>query len=263
LQCGSLPSARSSHGAEIVGWFRVKSNRLDYRGRISQPPYAAWAKTPDGEHAIDERARRDGLRVFAFGRARRRIWRELEQVAGGEPFRTAMQTNAKHFATAVVDTSHAPGLPRRTIALHRLVVVPRTLVAGRMRSTIQRRVCNEALAALDPAVRDFFCEQLVVELDAAVAAHRPTPSRPVLTHEAWGCVGHHTDYEWVDPMFSGANWSGHLLMFEFPPQGLSRKARKELDQAVHDIHESLANISRLQRHAMIQVAVDGLPRATA
>ena len=191
------------------------------------------------------------------------MWRELDLLARGESFQAAMQSQAKHFAATIVDASHAPGLPRRTIALHRLVIVPRTLVAGRMRSVLRRRLSSEALASLDPHARAFFLEQLVVELDAAVAAHRPSTSRPVLTHEAWGCVGHHTDYEWVDPIFSGPGWGGHLLMFEFPAQGLSRRARKDLDQAVHEIQESLANISRLQRDALIQMAVDGLPRATA
>ena len=246
-----------------MGWFRVSSKRLDYRGRLSKQPFSAWARTPEGTAAIDERARRDRLRVFGRTRARRRMWRELEAVARDESFRDAMHSNAKQFATAIIEASHAPGLPRRTIALHRLVVVPRTLVAGRMRSVLRRRLSSQGVATLDSHVREFFLEQLVSELDAAIATHRPSTSRPVLTHEAWACVGHHADYEWVDPIFSGPGWGGHLLMFEFPAQGLARRARKELDQAAREIQASLANISRQQRQALIQVAVDGLPRATA
>ena len=247
----------------IVGWFRIAAKRVAYRGRLSKQPYSAWAGSSEGSAAIDERARRDGLRIFGHRRARRRMWRELELAARGEPFQAAMQSNAKHFATTIIHASHAPGLPRRTIALHRLIVVPRTLVAGRMRSALRTRLRNEALATLDPHVREFFLEQLVVELDAAVGGHRPSTARPVLTHEAWMCVGYHTDCEWVDPIFSGPGWGGHLLMFEFPAQGLSRHARKELDQAVLDIQRSLANLSRAQRHAIVQMAVDGLSRATA
>jgi hypothetical protein len=264
------PSERGVHvrhdprtALEIVGWFRVSSKGLSYRGRLSKQPFSAWARTPEGTAAIAERAKRDQLRVFGRTRARRRMWRELETVAREESFRDAMLSNAKHFATAIIEASHAPGLPRRTIALHRLVVVPRTLVAGRMRSILRRRLSREGMATLDPHVREFFLEQLVVELDAAIAAHRPGTSRPVVTHEAWACVGHYAEYEWVDPMFSGPGWGGHLLMFEFPAQGLARKARKELDQAARDIQASLANISRTQRQALIQMAVDGLSRATA
>jgi hypothetical protein len=247
-----------------VGWFRVASSRLAYRGRLSRHAFSTWTTTSEGGVALDERAQRDGLRVFAHGRARRRMWRELDAVSRAEPFRGLMQFEANHFAATMIDVSHAPGLPRRTIALHRLVIVPRTLVAGRMRIALHRRLFNgDALAAIDPRMREFFCEQLVVELDGAIAEHRPTVSRPLLTPEAWGCVGHHTEYEWVDPMFSGPGWGGHFLMFEFPRQGLSRRERRELEQAVQEIQSSLQNIPRNQRHAIVQMAVDGFPRATA
>jgi hypothetical protein len=246
-----------------VAWFHVKAKRLGYRGRLAQQPYSAWARTPEGVAAIDDRAQRDRLRIFGRTRARRRMWRELVLAARGESFHAALALEAKHFATMMVDVSHAPGLPRRTIAMHRLVIVPRALVAGRMRSAWQRRPCNEAFKALEPPLRAFLMEQLVVDLDAAVAAHRPSTSRPVLTDTAWACVGHHTDYQWVDPIFTGPGWGGHLLMFEFPAQGLPRRARKELERAVQEIQESLADISRLQRDAIIQVAGDGLRRLIA
>lgn len=164
----------------------------------------------------------------------------------------------------MAEASHAPGLPLRSIALHRLVIVPRTLVAGRVRTALRKRLHNsEPLAVLDPRVRDFFCEQLVLELDAAVAEQRPSLSRPFLTQDAWGCVGHAPEYQWVDPMFSGPGWGGHLLMYEFPRQGLSRRARKEVEQAVQELQSSLTTISHIQRHEIMRMAVDGLSRATA
>jgi hypothetical protein len=247
-----------------MGWFQVASSRLRYRGRLSQESYAAWAKTSDGSVVIDDRAREDRLRLFPRSRARRRIWRELELAARSEPLCSAIQSETHHFAAAIVEASHAPGLPRRTIELHRLVIVPRALVAARTRTALRRRLFKSPmLGALDPRVRDFLCEQLVVELDAAVAEGRPSVFRPLLTHEAWGCVGRDTQYQWVDPMFSGPGWGGHLLMFEFPREGLSRKARKAVDQAVHDLQNSLTNISHVQRHAIVRMAVDGLPRLTA
>jgi hypothetical protein len=247
-----------------MGWFRVTSDRLRYRGRLSQEPYSAWAKTSAGEAAIDARSRQDGLRLFRRTRARRRIWRELDLAARSEPLREAIQSEADHFVAEMVESSHAPGLPRRTIALHRLVIVPRALVAGRARTALRRRIYkSQALAAIDPHVRDFFCEQLVVEIDAAVAERRPSVFRPILTHDAWGCVGRDTEYQWVDPIFSGPGWGGHLLMFEFPRQGLSRKTRKEVDRAVHELQESLSNIPRMQRHEIVRMAGDGLPKVTA
>jgi hypothetical protein len=246
----------------VVAWFRVSSKRLRYRGRLSPEPYAAWARSNEGATAIEARAREDRLYILPRTRARRRIWRELRLAARGERLRAAMQSETDHFATALIDASHASGLPRRTIELHRLVVVPCTLVAARARTTLRRRLFNsEALASLDPRVRDFLCEQVVIELDAAVVEGRPSLSRPLLTHDdTWACIGLNTGYQWIDPMFSGPGWIGHYLMFEFPRAGLSRKARKELERAVHELEASLANISRFQRDAIMQVAVDGLPR---
>ena len=245
-------------------WFRTASNRLRYRGRLSQAPYSAWAKTSDGAVTIDARASQNRLHIFARPRARRRIWRELERAARSEPLCTAIQSEADHFASVVVEASHALGLPRRALALHRLVIVPRALVAGRTRTALRRRLYNsEPLGVIDPRVRDFFCEQLAIELDAAVAEHRPSVFRPLLTREGWGCVGRDTEYEWVDPNLSGPGSSGHLLMFEFPREGLSRRARKDVDRAVHELQNSLTNVSRAQRQEIIRVAVDGLPKATA
>lgn len=247
-----------------MAWFRVASNRLHYRGRLTRDPYDTWVRTSDGAAAIDARARQDRLYIFKRSRARRRIWRELALAARGDVLRAAMQAEADHFATVIVEASHAPGLPRRTIALHRLVIVPRTIVAARVRAGVRTRLFKSAaLSAFDPLVRDFFCEQLVIELDAAVAASRPSVFRPVLTNEAWGCVGRDTTCLWVDPMFSGPGWGGHLLMFEFPREGLARKMRKEVDRAVHDLQSSLVNLSRIQRGAIVRMAVDGLPQLSA
>jgi hypothetical protein len=246
-----------------MGWFRVKSNRLQYQGRLSPEPYASWARTTDGATAIQAKAREDRLRLFPKSRARRRIWRELSVAARGEVLRNAIQSETDHFAKVMVETSHAPGLPRRTIALHRLVIVPRALVAARVRTGLRRRLINTpALGELDARVREYFCEQLVIELDAALGEGQLSIYRPLLTAEAWGCVGRDIQYQWVDPMFSGPGWGGHLLMFEFPREGLSRKARKEADRVVQDLQNSLTNLSHIQRHAIVRMAVDGLPSLT-
>jgi len=247
-----------------MAWFRVASGRLRYRGRLSREPFSAWMNTPEGVETLDARAKDDRLYLFRRSRARRRIWRELDLASRGEFLRKAIEAEIDHFETIVVDASHAPGLPKRTVALHRLVMVPRSLVAARARTSLRRRLFDsEPLAALDSRVRDFLCDHLVRELDAAIGASRPSVSRPVLARAGWGCVGRDTEYRWVDPMFSGEGWGGHLLMFEFPADGLSRKRRKEVEQAGRELQDSVANISHLQRDAIIRTAVDGLPRLIA
>jgi hypothetical protein len=247
-----------------MGWFHVSEDRLRYRGQLLRDPFAAWVKTSEGADAVNARATRDGLRVFAHARTRRRIWKELAAAATSEPLRSAIQEETEHFSTALVDASYAPALPRLTVARHRLVIVPRTLIAGRIRGALRRRLNRlEPFATFDTGVREFFCEQLLVEIDAAVGECRPSARRPVLTRDVWGCIGRDDGYQWVDPIFAGPGWGGHLLMFEFPRQSLSRTVRNDLEQAVRELQNSLSNISRLQREGIIRAAVNGLPAMTA
>src|SRR5262245_79741 len=247
-----------------MAWFRVASNHLRYRGRLSRDPYHVWARTSEGTAAIEARVKEDRLFLFRRSRARRRMWRDLERAARADVLRAAIQAEADHYSTVIVEASHAPGLPRRTIASHRLIIVPRTLIAARARSGLRRRLFNsEKLRQIDAPVRDFFCEQLVAELDAAIAKSQPSVYRPLMTGETWGCVGYDPEYQWIDPMFSGSGWGGHLLMFEFPREGQSRRTRKEVHGAVQDLGTSLANITHIQRNAIVRTAVDGLPQLTA
>jgi hypothetical protein len=244
-----------------MSWFKIASDRLAYRGRLSREPYLAWAQSDEGKSVIDARASRDRLWLFAKKRALKRIWRELDRAGRSDGLREAIQSEADRFAALLADASHAPGLPRRTIALHRLVILPRALAAGRARTGARKRLYEHAaLDPIDPKVRDFFVDQLAAELDAALASRRPSISRPVLAHEEWRCVGRDTDFQWIDPIFSGPGWGGHYLMFEFPRQGLSRSARKELERAVQELHGSLKSIPHAQRHEIMRMAADGLPK---
>lgn len=246
-----------------MGWFRRASNRLQYRGRLSRKPYSDWVSTNEGVATVDSRMRQDRLRLFARTRARRRIWRELDQAARTEPLRAALQAEADRFSSILVQLSHAPGLPRRSFLLHRLVIVPRALLAGRIRTMLRQRLHAALPGAFDARVCDFFSEQLIVELERAMAECRPSVSRPFLAGEQWACLARDTEYQWVDPIFAGQGWGGYLVMFEFPRQGLSRKTRRDLERAVADLQDSLALISTLQRHDIMRLAVDGLATATA
>lgn len=247
-----------------MSWFHVSQDRLRYRGQLVREPFAAWMKTREGSKAVNARATEDRLRIFAQARARRRIWKELAAAAAADPLRTAIQTETEHFSTVLVETSYAPGLPRLSVALHRLVIVPRALIAGRVRVALRQRLNRlEPFATFDPEVREFFCEQLLVELDAAVGERPPSVRRPVLTHDIWACVGRDDAYQWVDPIFAGSGWGGHLLMYEFPRQGLSRAIRNDVEKAVRELQNSLSRISRAQRDAIVRTAVDGLSSLTA
>jgi hypothetical protein len=77
--------------------------------------------------------------------------------------------------------------------------------------------------------------------------------------DGWCCVASDPDYVWVDPLWSGANWTGHLVMYEMPREPLSRARRKELDRAASSLRKTLESLSRVQRQTIVRTAADGLP----
>jgi hypothetical protein len=242
-----------------MSWFVVKQGRLKYRGRLSREPYLAWLKTPEGAKALDAAARKYRFRMFSAGRARRSLWQALDAAARATAVREAIEHEASRFGATLAQVSYAPGLPRTHVALHRLVLVPRALVAARARMGVRTRLWHlPAMAGVDESIRGFFCEQLLIELDSAVDIAGPSARRPVEAAEGWSCVGVDRPYVWVDPLWAGDHWVGHVFMYEFPRTSLSRAQRRGLDEAVADLQKSVALLSKLQRNALVRTAADGL-----
>ena len=156
---------------------------------------------------------------------------------------------------ALAHLSCSDALPRRHIALHRLVLVPRSMIAGRGRNALIKRLGDEqALAGLDEALRTFFLDQLVMEMDAALQNASPSPRQPIQAYDEWACVGLSKGLVWVDPLWSGPDGTGHVFMYEFPRAGLSRRDRKALDAAIAEMSASVSSLTRLQRFAMVRAA---------
>jgi hypothetical protein len=240
-----------------MSWYRVAKGRLAYRGRITREPFIRWAGTPEGTEAIGIAASQ--LRFVRLGghyRAKRRIWRALDGAARTEPLRSALQSAADDYTNALAGLSYLPLLPCTQISLQRLVVVPRAAVAARTAAALDTRLGDSApLADLGEAVRRFFVARVLREMDDAVLAARPSPSRPIHAREAWTCVAVDRELQWMDPIWSGPEWTGHLVMYEFPRQGLARRERRTLEAAIKTIREELSSISRLQRHDLLRAAV--------
>jgi hypothetical protein len=240
-------------------WFQVKQGRLAYRGRLTRAPLARWLATAEGSAVLNDAARASGLRLFARARTRRRFWSVLDRAGRSDQLRTALHNEADRFAQALGQACYAPALPRAQVALHRLVIVPRALVAARARAGVRQRLWSlPCLADLDEAVRAFLCEQVLVELDRTVERASPSVSSPVEGADGWSCIGTDRPYVWVDPLWAGADWSGHVFMFEFPRAALTSAQRKELDAAVKHLQSGLTSLSRLQRDAIVRRAADGL-----
>lgn len=242
----------------MSSWFRVSAQRLEYRGRITRDPLTRWLATKDGIEAVRRTA--SGIRFTLLGRtraARRRLWRELDAAVRSEALAEAIRLEAAHFMAQPARLSYSLALPRTHVALHRLVMVPRALVAGRARMALHERMRQAAaLEELDEALRAFFLEQLVIEMDAALDRAEPSPKHPVLAHEQWACVGVATSVVWVDRLWAGPHAAGHVFMYEIPREGIGRRDRKALAAAMETLNTQVTPLPQGQRSEMLRLAAD-------
>jgi hypothetical protein len=241
-----------------MGWFKVSEDRVVYAGRITRDPFAAWLATKPGSATVAEAAKSVGFRLFGRARAaRKQLWRELEAAARSEDGRAALQAAADIYTRGISSLAYAQGLPRITVALRRLVLIPRALAAGRARSSVHSRLVQcEAFAALRPPVQEFFFERVMLEADAAARLARPSIKRPIASSEEWSLVGADTAYQWVDQLWSGAGWTGHWFVHERPRAALSRADRRALEEAMASLRSSIATLPRERRHALIKLAAN-------
>jgi hypothetical protein len=211
--------------------------------------------TPDGSAVVDAFAAQLGFCLLGKKwTARRRLWRELETAATSEQVNTIIQASPDHYLNALTELAYAPALPRVVVALRRLVVIPRTMIAARGRSALNARLMTCSLYAdMNEALRAFLCNRLVWEMDDAIRRAKPSPRRPVSAREAWTCVGVDERFVWIDPLWSGRDWLGHLVMFEMPERP-SRKERREIADAMERLQGSLPELSPVQRDGTVRSA---------
>lgn len=237
-----------------MSWFRVNRERLEYRGRITRAPFTKWSATKEGLEAVAREARDMRFRFLGgSGRARRRLWRALEGASGTQPLAAALALEPAHYMQLMAGLCYATALPRAHVALHRLVLAPRAMLGGRAHGGVSERLARmPELAGLGEAVRAFFLHQLVIEMDAALRKASPSPRRPIQAKDGWACVGVSIGTVWVDRLLSGPDATGHLFMYEFPREELSRRDRKALDVAIEQMTASAASMSRAERFALMR-----------
>lgn len=239
-----------------MSWFRVSRGRLEYRGRITKEPFSRWTHTPEGVAEVSRVAA--GMRFSLFGRnhaARRHLWRTLDTAVRTQSVAEAIAAEAPRFMQVVAKLAYSDGLPRAVIALHRLVIVPRAMIAGHARVALSKRLNDlPELSGLDDAVRFFLFDQLVIEMDAALQKASASARTPVTGHDEWSCVGVSRELVWVDPMWAGPDGTGHVFMYEFPRAGLPRRDRKLLENAINAMSANVSSLTNLQRNAMVRAA---------
>src|SRR5437762_6104165 len=212
----------------MAAWIRSRGGRLTYGGGISRRPFDAWAQTPDGSAAITAAAAHVRFSLLGKHRAaRRRLWTELANAAADDSVAGAVQSEADRYLVRLSQLAYAEGLPRVAVNLYRLVVVPRQLLNGVARQCLAARLRREpALTCLDSdPLKQFFCIQLIRDMDAAITGMQPTVKRPLPTGREWAMVGLDTAYIWFAAV-EDSRWAGHHFAFEVPRDGINRAMRK-------------------------------------
>jgi hypothetical protein len=241
-------------------WVRYRRGGACYTGRIARAPFAAWLAMPEGQTTLDEAASRLRFKVFARARAARRLWRHLSAAARDPVLVAAIQSEVDGYLGRMQEFAYAEGLPRASVDLHRLVLVPRVLVNGAAYVAIARRLRSvHAFASFEggDAVRDFFVVTLIHHLDAAIAGVTPTPKRPLAIGKEWISVGLEGAFVWRLPALNEPPWDGHHYVLELTREPITRAVRKAVVAAVGRIEASLPSLSRSERNEILRRAVRG------
>jgi hypothetical protein len=242
----------------VMSWFDVADGRLRCRGRITRQPIREWLASTEGTTAVAATAQE--IRFSLFGRtraARRRMQRDLWNAIGARSLREAIAAECDRYLAAWTELAYAPSLPRLTISSHRLVVVPRVMIVGRSMSGICARIAASLeTPAATAQFKNFLSRWLLGQMDEAIRSAGPSPKRPVHARESWACVGLDRELVWIDPLWTGPEWRGHAVMFEMPAPRLQRRDRRELEEAIGDLRQSLPLLTRQQRDNAVRLAND-------
>jgi hypothetical protein len=240
----------------MAAWIRLRSGCLTYGAGISRRPFDAWTHTPEGTAAIGAQAAHVRFSLLGKHRAARsRMWRELANAAADESVASAIQEEAERYLARLTQLAYAEGLPRVVINLYRLVVVPRQLLNGVARQCLASRLRREAaLSGVESQpLKDFFCIQLVRDMDAAITGVPSTVKKPFVTGHGWATVGLNSEYVWFAAV-EDSRWAGHHFMFEVPRDGMPRAVRKAINDAIKTFDTSLPVLSRVERNDVLRRA---------
>jgi hypothetical protein len=241
-----------------MSWFTIADGRLRFGGRVTKDPIREWLATPEGSSAVAQAARRTRFSLFGRTRAaRRRLARVLWEAISAPAVRQAIATECEGYVGAWTPLAYAPPLPRVSVEYRRVVIVPRVMIVWRVASRIMARIASSINAADVPdPFRAFFSQWVAGRMDLAIQKAAPSPRHPLPAKESWACVGADNEMLWVDMFGLGAEWKGHVVMFEMPAPRLSRRDRQALESAIAQVSESLPNLSRAQRDKTVRLAMD-------
>jgi len=244
----------------MKAWVRYRRGRAWYTGGITRAPFVAWLAMPEGRATLEEAASHGRFAFLARARAARRLWRRLATAARDPDVVVTIQSEMDAYLGRLQEFAYAEGLPRVSVDLHRIVVVPRVLINGAAYGAIARKLRSErAFASLDggDALRDFFVGTLIQHLDGAIAAATPSPKRPLAAGKEWISVGLDGAFVWRLPLLNEPPWDGHHYVLELTRDPITRAVRKAVVAAVGRIEASLPSLSRIERNEILRRALRG------
>lgn len=240
---------------------RFHRGKLSYTGQLARAEFIAWAASPEGRPFVERHASQ--IRLALFGRtrtARARVWRSVIQAANHPRVVSGVQQELDSFLTYLEPLVYAPDLPRLTVDLRRLVVVPRLLLNGELYQRLDMRLQAEPLFGVgqhDLPLRDWFMLTIIRAVELALAREKPSPARPMAAADEWICVGLNDTFEWRPP-FDGHAWRGHFYLLELRSTAITRAVRAASSQAIAELEDGLHSLSGLQRTAILRAGAAAL-----
>lgn len=176
-----------------------------------------------------------------------------------------MQREAEAYLPRLEKLVYANGLPRATLHLHRLVVVPRVFVNAEayrhIDAVLRKQRAFDAIQRGD-LLRGWFCLTLVDSLSAAAAAARPSPGRPLPAGRGWIAVGVNERFQWGTAL-DGPAWPGHYYVLELTSMPITRAVRKAAGEAIARLESALPDLSRSHRYEILRLATSSLEQLFA
>lgn len=242
-------------------WIRVIQGLPSYSGRLPAPEtYAAWAGGPGADLVQRAAARRRFTLVGRTRTARNELWAELQHEAERGLLAEPIQDSVRHFTTAPGAIATAPAnLPTAFVEGRRVVVVPRvTCIARAFNATAAELDHHPAVAALGggTALRDFFYDELVSAIDAAVIEASSDMRKPMPTGDGWYVVGFEPSQSWFVPVLGGPERRGHFYVYEAPRRPVKQWPFASLEARVRELRAATAALSRVARDEILRAARD-------
>jgi hypothetical protein len=230
--------------------------RLIYTGHIARSAFNVWAQSTDGLELLDKVASELRWAVFGrFGAARRRVWREVKQTLRGARLTGELQREVDAVLGRLDTIVHAHDLPRVSVDLRRLVIVPRLFVNAEAYRGISTALRNEPpFNAVDTVpLSEWLVVTMVGAIESAVLRERPSVARPLQAAQTWMIVGVNQQFEWRVP-FEGPAWPGHYYALELTAQPVTRGVRKAVEKSIGDLEQSLPSLPKNRRSDIIRQA---------